>query len=790
MILNTKIIKLDINKKLYETISAKQGDTESRFLLFHIFDSSLPFDLTGKSVRVYGIKPDDKKIFNDLVINDAKKGYCTLELTNQILAIAGLVKLELVIYNGNKKLSSIPFVLNVISSLNSDDAVVSTNEFTALMNGLAALSEYDNYKNEIKEARGGQVNLNKRLDKFNEQLDNKANENEVVKKGQVDLNEMTERTLQAIQGGNGTNFELLSIPRDNSVSPKKTTFICEPYNANIITSEMILYDKRVDNNKPYLTYNSNGWVSLSLTEIESDTDYCFNYENSNLSITNIWLFAEDKTTVLGSRIDNASTFNSGSAKYFTFTNPTTTKDWSKLIVQKGTIASEINGYKMDGIKVPYLEEKIEKIKNEILNISLKAKSVTPEMTTFIEKGGNINIVSVSNITVNNRIDNVNPHLNYTYNGWFVSDFIELEPNTDYVFSYNNEKLSITNVWLFAEDKTTVLGSRIDNIFTFNSGTAKYIRFNNPMTNSEVTYDLSKLVLQKGKLPSDSNIKYTLSNDIKLPNNSDWVNEVSCIGDSHTGGHYDSNTTSYPEILQTLLGDSDLTVKNNGIGGETVPQIFLRMGAGAEILQPCTISKEFNAGDEITITDESGRTVNPGGKKIINEIECWTWWNNGKYVISHSAINEDIIIDRPTVIKSIVDDFELNNIKIILMGTNGQWRNIDELIDTHKKMIEHTDRYIIVSEPKILNASGTVPSREEYNQRMTMAFGKNYLNARDYIIKYGMDDLGLTKTEDDINRISQNLTPMSLMFDGTHYNNYGLTLLAQCIYRKGQELGYW
>ena len=175
MILNTKIIKLDINKKLYETISAKQGDTESRFLLFHIFDSSLPFDLTGKSVRVYGIKPDDKKIFNDLVINDAKKGYCTLELTNQILAIAGLVKLELVIYNGNKKLSSIPFVLNVISSLNSDDAVVSTNEFTALMNGLAALSEYDNYKNEIKEARGGQVNLNKRLDKFNEQLEHIEN---------------------------------------------------------------------------------------------------------------------------------------------------------------------------------------------------------------------------------------------------------------------------------------------------------------------------------------------------------------------------------------------------------------------------------------------------------------------------------------------------------------------------------------------------------------------------------------------------------------------------------------
>lgn len=162
--MNTKIIKLDINKKLYETISAKQGDTESRFLLFHIFNSSLPFDLTGKSVRIYGIKPDDKKIFNDLVINDAKKGYCTLELTNQMLAIAGLVKLELVIYNGNKKLSSIPFVLDVISSLNSDDAVVSTNEFTVLMNALKTVGDIDN-KAEKKE-----------VEKLSEQLDTKASE--------------------------------------------------------------------------------------------------------------------------------------------------------------------------------------------------------------------------------------------------------------------------------------------------------------------------------------------------------------------------------------------------------------------------------------------------------------------------------------------------------------------------------------------------------------------------------------------------------------------------------------
>lgn len=181
--MNTKIIKLDINNKMYETITAKQGDTESRFLLFHLFDASLPFDLTEKSVRVYGIKPDGTKIFNDLVINDVKKGYCTLKLTNQMLAIAGLVKLELVIYSGNKKLSSIPFMLNVISSLNSDDAVVSTNEFTSLMNGLAALSEYDIYKSNAKQVPV----IKEEVSNLSSQLDNKAQQVDLeVEKKRID----------------------------------------------------------------------------------------------------------------------------------------------------------------------------------------------------------------------------------------------------------------------------------------------------------------------------------------------------------------------------------------------------------------------------------------------------------------------------------------------------------------------------------------------------------------------------------------------------------------------------
>lgn len=164
----TKVIKFDINKNLYNTLIAKQGDTKSRFLLFNLLDGSIPFSLENRSVRVYVVKPDRTEVFNDLIITDAAKGYCILELTTQMLAVAGTVRLELMVIEEDKKLTSNIFYMDVKESINSEKAVVSTNEFTALMNGLAALSEYDIYKSNAKQVPGIKEevsNLSSQLDK-------------------------------------------------------------------------------------------------------------------------------------------------------------------------------------------------------------------------------------------------------------------------------------------------------------------------------------------------------------------------------------------------------------------------------------------------------------------------------------------------------------------------------------------------------------------------------------------------------------------------------------------------
>ena len=64
------------------------------------------------------------------------------------------------------------------------------------------------------------------LQEVSSQIKDKANKNEVrMKDVNIRLNDCDSKLLLAIQGGQGTSFDLLSIPRDSSVTPEKTTFI-------------------------------------------------------------------------------------------------------------------------------------------------------------------------------------------------------------------------------------------------------------------------------------------------------------------------------------------------------------------------------------------------------------------------------------------------------------------------------------------------------------------------------------------------------------------------------------
>ena len=80
--------------------------------------------------------------------------------------------------------------------------------------------------------------------------------------------------------------------------------------------------------------------------------------------------------------------------------------------------------------------------------------------------------------------------------------------------------------------------------------------------------------------------------------------------------------------------------------------------------------------------------------------------------------------------------------------------------------------------------------EEINEYMKKYYGNKFVNLRDYILEYGLEDAGITPTNQDITDIASGEMPTSLRNDSVHFNAKGYQIVANCIYQQGKILGYW
>ena len=107
-----------------------QNDVGSRFLVASLTSEGEPYTIPeGCTVQLAVRKPDGTKT---LTAASVKGNTVVCELTNQSLAVKGIADAQIIIYNGLAVLKTPPFKLNIFEQIVSDDAIVSTDEFTAL----------------------------------------------------------------------------------------------------------------------------------------------------------------------------------------------------------------------------------------------------------------------------------------------------------------------------------------------------------------------------------------------------------------------------------------------------------------------------------------------------------------------------------------------------------------------------------------------------------------------------------------------------------------------------------
>ena len=88
--------------------------------------------------------------------------------------------------------------------------------------------------------------------------------------------------------------------------------------------------------------------------------------------------------------------------------------------------------------------------------------------------------------------------------------------------------------------------------------------------------------------------------------------------------------------------------------------------------------------------------------------------------------------------------------------------------------------------KIYKGMGETPWEEALRE----AYGDHFINLRQYMIENGLEDCGLTATDEDFEGYTKGEISKQLRSDWTHFNAYGYYSKAKGIYLKGVELGYW
>ena len=153
-------MQYDIDLNAYEmnqvTLYAVQGEADSRTVTFNIIEKSgvqiansnakvinKMLDLTDYLPYLYIIKPDKKIIFTAGTVVDADNGTLSFVLPYQATTVSGIADCVIMLVKEETNLRIAGISLN-ITSASIDEAIESTDDFTALQQALSSVNSINN----------------------------------------------------------------------------------------------------------------------------------------------------------------------------------------------------------------------------------------------------------------------------------------------------------------------------------------------------------------------------------------------------------------------------------------------------------------------------------------------------------------------------------------------------------------------------------------------------------------------------------------------------------------------
>ena len=282
-------------------------------------------------------------------------------------------------------------------------------------------------------------------------------------------------------------------------------------------------------------------------------------------------------------------------------------------------------------------------------------------------------------------------------------------------------------------------------------------------------------------------------------------KIICWGDSITQGMNIDAEGKYPTQLQGLLNGQNFEVVNAGGPGENSLAIIARQGGVeaytsneivfAEGVTKVKLSDIANYNMRGIFRDENGVNLafsatlgvdlSVNNVVINGEVYTISYETGEWYLLRESAASSVTIAAGSAVLFASEGVSKSNYCDIYYMGANDGFGNqptqesVQLLIARIKKAIEYRndDCYLVVI-PHWTN---------EYDDAFVEAFGDHAVNLRDAAVEAGYEPI--------VDYYGTNLLNSALNLNGESYGQVhlsaeGYTVMANAIYARGQQLGYW
>lgn len=282
--------------------------------------------------------------------------------------------------------------------------------------------------------------------------------------------------------------------------------------------------------------------------------------------------------------------------------------------------------------------------------------------------------------------------------------------------------------------------------------------------------------------------------------------IICFGDSLTYGQGSGGveTNSFPAQLATELA---VGVLNAGIPAESSSEIAGRQGGAPLLARPTSGALLGTGRTPLTIRRASdGQTVdnlarlafryfNPvklaGRMGSIDYDTATSTW--GFTPITPGGTN--LTIRNPAPIYPMSARRFRGLTQIAWVGTNNILET-DQIVGDIEAMEQHVwslDARMLSIGP--FNREGQIPGTAAHTallateRQLALTRGRRHINARRYLIDYGLADAGITPTAQDQADIANDLVPTSLRNDNVHLNQTGYRMVALLVAARLRELGW-